>query len=108
MSPSDQTADLLSKRLVEALQPCPLKVVLFGSRARNDAAADSDYDLLVVWTTDLPPAERAYVANRAVRDLGVAVDVVVMTPDEVAAQADWCSSIVHTALREGRVLHEAA
>jgi len=108
MSPSDQTADLLSRRLVDALHPCPQKVVLFGSRARNDAVADSDYDLLVVWATDLPPAQRAYVANRALRDLGVPVDVVVLTPAEVAAQADWCSSIVRTALREGRVLHEAA
>jgi predicted nucleotidyltransferase len=92
--------------LVDALHP--LRIILFGSRARGDARTDSDVDLLVVAETDLPPGERNFLASRAVRDLGLPTDILVVTPRELERLRTWMSSIVAVALREGRVLHEAA
>ncbi len=42
--------DRVVRRLIEAFEP--VAVYLFGSRARGDAAADSDYDLMLVLSDD--------------------------------------------------------
>ncbi len=48
----------LVRRLVEAYEP--ERIYLFGSHARGDAGADSDYDLLVVVPEAAPP-ERSLI-----------------------------------------------
>ncbi|MBN1606249.1 MAG: nucleotidyltransferase domain-containing protein [Polyangiaceae bacterium] len=109
MATSERDAEQLHAlvaALVDALRP--ERIILFGSRARGDARMDSDVDLLVVAETDLPPAQRAFLANRAVRDVGLPTDIVVVTPAELQRLSTWMSSIVAVALREGKVLHEAA
>src|SRR5690348_3959414 len=69
------------RRLVEALQP--ERIYLFGSRARGDAHADSDYDLLVVvpeaHDSTLHLSQRAYGSLHGVQ---LPVDVLVMTRTE--------------------------
>ena len=98
--------DALVTALVDALHP--RRIILFGSRARGDAREDSDVDLLVIADTELPPDERSFRAHKAVRDLGLATDILVVTPGEVERLRTWMSSIVAVALREGRTIHEAA
>jgi predicted nucleotidyltransferase len=44
------------RRIVDAYHP--LRIYLFGSKARGDAGPDSDYDLLVVVADDAPPELR--------------------------------------------------
>lgn len=84
------------------------RIVLFGSRALGTAGADSDYDLLVVADTDLPPHERAFAARKATRFLGTPLDLLIYTPHEYALLRGWRSSIVAAAEREGQVIYEAA
>ena len=107
-SPSidEDRLDEIVGALVRALSP--RRVILFGSRARGDARPDSDLDLLLVVDTDLPLPKRLFVANKAVRDFGLPIDLLVLTPEEVERLSSWSSSVVPAALREGRVLHEAA
>jgi predicted nucleotidyltransferase len=97
----------LVRRIVRAVDP--LKVILFGSRARGDERAESDVDLLVV----MPDAwagvgqRRAAVTIRgALRDLPVAKDVVVTTPAEIAREGHLTGTILQLALAEGTVLYE--
>lgn len=42
--------------LARSLEPRPERAVLFGSAARKEADADSDIDLLVVWSSDADEA----------------------------------------------------
>ena len=94
----------MTRRIVERFDP--LQVILFGSHARGDAHADSDVDLLVVF----PHLENKRSAAVAILSLlsgsGVAKDIVVTTPDEIAARGHLIGTVLEPALREGRVLYD--
>jgi predicted nucleotidyltransferase len=92
------------------LQACPSisLIVLFGSRARGEAGADSDYDLLVVAPPDVPAGTRAARLRLALWDVPGSFDVVVVSETDFEATRGFRSGLVHRALAEGVVLHEAA
>jgi predicted nucleotidyltransferase len=101
------TAELLQeivRRIVEAGDP--LKIVLFGSRARNQARLDSDIDLLVVEQSTLPRYRRSPRYYRATLGTFPARDIVVWTPEEIEQWASVSNHFVTAALREGKVLYE--
>ena len=93
-------------RLVRELSP--QKIVLFGSRARGDAREDSDYDLLIVMDTDLPPGPRGRRAYLALSGLGVSADIVIYSAAELEVYSKWISNVARRAVEEGRTLFEAA
>ena len=84
----------------------PLRVILFGSRARGTARFDSDIDLLVI----LPQVENSRKAaveiRRALADMPVGKDIIVSTPAEVSRFGDFVGHILRSALQEGVVLYE--
>ncbi|HMN41679.1 MAG TPA: nucleotidyltransferase domain-containing protein [Phycisphaerales bacterium] len=84
----------------------PRRVVLFGSRARGTARPDSDVDLLIVMETPLPFYERIRSVLRLFGVRPWSMDVIVLTPDEAAAQRTQRNSIIARAEREGEVLYE--
>ncbi|MFO7899063.1 MAG: nucleotidyltransferase domain-containing protein [Planctomycetota bacterium] len=98
--------DEVVRRIVEVASP--EKIILFGSRARGAARGDSDLDLLVVKPSDEPRFRRAVPLYLALRDIDVALDVLVYTPEEIEEWRDVRQAFVTTALREGKVLYERA
>ena len=100
-----QILDDIIQRIVEVAQP--EKIILFGSAARGDMNRHSDVDLLVV----KEGMHRRDVAGRIYENLwgvGAAVDVVVVTPADVERYKDSHALVIKPALREGRVVYEAA
>ena len=83
----------------------PQRIVLFGSRAREDTHQDSDLDLLIVEESTLPRHRRPIPYLRALLGLFPAKDVMVYTPAEIAEWAGVPNAFVTTALRDGRVLY---
>lgn len=94
------------RRLVERF--APLRIILFGSRARGTAERDSDIDLLVV----LPELHDKYMATvemlRELRGLGIPVDVVPTDPEEVKRRGHVVGSVLREAIRHGKVVYERA
>jgi predicted nucleotidyltransferase len=86
----------------------PVKIVLFGSRARGDAGPDSDYDFLVVERDPQDRHAEMVRLGRALRPLGMPFDVVVVSERYADDWGGVEGSMVHAALTEGRVLHAAA
>ncbi len=94
------------ERIVAALRELgAVKVILFGSVARDEIRASSDLDLIVVMETDEPFLDRFLMVREAVKPQ-VACDILVYTPEEFE-QMPHHSFLIRTALREGRVLYEA-
>jgi predicted nucleotidyltransferase len=89
------------RRLVAAAPGA--RVVLFGSYARGEANAISDLDFLVVEPGDDDGSE-AVRLMRALRELRVPTDVIVVSERYAEEWRDVRGSLVHAALSEGRVL----
>jgi predicted nucleotidyltransferase len=100
--PAATLADIL--RRVVAVAP-PDRIVLFGSAARGDMGPDSDVDLLVVESGVTHRRRLAQQIHQAFFGLGIPVDVVVVTPEDVLAYRDKVGTIIEPALREGREVY---
>ena len=82
------------------------RVILFGSYARGDAGADSDLDFLVIEPAVGSRRAETVRLRAALRPLRVPVDVLVVTEDQVRELGHIPGTVLHAALREGRVLHD--
>lgn len=83
-------------RIVRAMDPT--RIILFGARARGEARADSDYELLVI-LPEVPDRMAARVAvRRSFEDVPVPADIHVASVDEIDGQP---SGALYWALKEG-------
>lgn len=100
-----KTLDDVIRRIVEVARP--KKIVLFGSAARGTMGPHSDVDLLIIQdgSDSLDLTTRIY---ERLYGVGVAVDAVVVTPKDVERFGGSHSLVIKPALREGRVVYEAA
>ncbi len=85
----------------------PTRIVLFGSRARGEAAPDSDYDLLVVLPGSIDRKAETLRLMRAFRGEPIPIDLVVIGESDVDPLRARLTSVVRAALEEGRVLYAA-
>ena len=94
----------ITRRIVEGVNP--LRVIMFGSRARGDFDTDSDIDIFVEMETEDNPVERRLKVRKLFRDRWWPMDILVYTPDEVRARENSLASIVPLILAEGKTLYE--
>lgn len=93
-------------RIAERFQPD--KIILFGSRARGQGGVDSDADLLVVMAVEGSKRKQAVQIDLALGGIPIPIDLIVVTPEEVDKYRDAVGTIIHEAVREGKVLYERA
>ncbi|MBI5032366.1 MAG: nucleotidyltransferase domain-containing protein [Chloroflexi bacterium] len=98
-----KTLNLIVKRLVTRFDPD--QIILFGSHARGTARPDSDIDLLVVLPITGSKRAKQIEMRIALHDIRVPKDIIVATPDQVARQKNIVGTLIHPALREGKVLY---
>ncbi len=101
---SPEILEEITRRIVESVQP--VKIVLFGSHAWGHPNADSDLDLfVVVRSSDQPAYRQARGIYRSLRGIGVPVEVVVQSDEEVERSRKVVTSLARKVMEEGRVLH---
>ncbi len=103
---AESTLDEVTKRLVE--QFAPTRIILFGSQACGTADDRSDVDLLVVCPVTGRKRDLMVAMDRALSGLGIARDVIVLTPEEYERSRHIPGTVARPAALEGRVLYDSA
>lgn len=109
MTESDKTKmriDDAVKKIVDQFHP--VKIILFGSHARGSAGLESDVDLLVVMDVKDSKRRQAVEIDLALSDRTFPLDLIVVTPEEFERYRDMAGHILYPAVREGKVLYDAA
>lgn len=84
----------------------PEKVILFGSYARGDAHAGSDIDLMVIAKEVSNRGQAMLALHRIVGYVGVGVDVLIYSEQEIERRGQVPGTLLYQALREGKVLYD--
>jgi len=94
------------RRLIDAYQP--ERVYLFGSKARGDSGAESDFDLMVVVRDNVPlELRRSRLAYQVLRGTATAADVLVWTRQSFDERLHLKASLPYTIISEGKLLYAA-
>ena len=90
------------QRIVQVADPD--RIILFGSAARGEMRPDSDFDLLVI-KRGIHRRRLAQAIHRQLLGVGQAVDVVVVTPEDVEHYRHSAGMVIESALREGKTIY---
>ena len=91
-------------RIVEVAHPD--QIILFGSAARGDMESHSDVDLLVVKEGTFSRGALTEEIYMNLIGAGRAVDVLVVTPEEIKRYQKSPSLVINPALKEGQVIYD--
>lgn len=83
----------------------PIKIILFGSRARGSARPDSDVDLLVIERDPVAQRRESVRLRRLLKDFKVPIDIVVFGQSFAERYSDIPGSVLYPAFREGKVMY---
>lgn len=92
------------RRVVKVARP--EKIVLFGSGARETSSTHSDLDLLVITPGGIHRGRMTEEIYMSMKGVGQAVDIVVVTQEDVERYGDNPYLVIHPALRDGKVIYE--
>ena len=84
----------------------PTRIILFGSQTRGDDNANSDVDLLVVFPDAADKRKIAIEIRRTLSEFNIPKDILVTTPAEIDRRGHLIGTVLHTALREGKIIYE--
>jgi predicted nucleotidyltransferase len=102
--PADLLAEVI-RRIVEVAHP--ERIILFGSVARGEAGPDSDIDLLVVKAGVGHRTRLAQRIHQSLFGIPAAIDVLVVTPEDVQRYGKGVGSVIRPALQDGREVYAA-
>jgi len=92
------------RRLVDAFDP--LRIVVFGSYAREEMHSSSDLDLLVVLPEVEHKRDAAVAMRRELSDLPISIDVHPTTPEEIERRGWIKGTLLQAALSDGRDIYQ--
>ena len=82
------------------------KIILFGSCAWGTPDESSDLDIFVIVPQSTEPSyRRVRPILKSLHGIGVPIDVIVQTHDEVERGRQVATSLIKTVLEKGRVLY---
>lgn len=102
---AQEQIEKILKRIVNRYKPD--KVVLFGSYAHGNPTEDSDLDLLVVRSSNLPRYKRAREIRKYLWGItDVPKDIIVYTPEEIDDWKGVEEAFITNIMKKGKILYE--
>jgi len=101
----EETLREIIHRIVEVAQP--EKIILFGSAARGEMGPNSDVDMLVVKSGEYDASRLTGDIYMNMHGVGEAVDVILVTPEQVERYRHTHCLVIAPALREGKEVYHA-
>jgi predicted nucleotidyltransferase len=101
--PTAEKLQIAVDRLVATAHP--KRIILFGSRARGNADARSDVDLMVIKETVANRSEELVELDRALTGLTLPVDLLLVSEAEFEERAAQPGTVERAARGEGLVLY---
>jgi len=102
---SAETLQEIIKRITDVAHPD--RIIMFGSSARGEMGPNSDVDLLVIKGGDFSYHKLLGDIYMNLHGVEEAVDVVLVTPEQVEKYKDTHCLVIAPALKEGREVYHA-
>lgn len=102
---SNQKLEEIIQRIVQVAQP--ERIILFGSAARGEMGPHSDVDLLVIKGGEFHQGHLTAEIYMNLHGVGQAVDVILVTPEQVEKYRNTHYLVIAPALREGKEVYHA-
>ena len=103
---SQSALEEIIRRVVRVAQP--ERIILFGSAARGTLGPNSDVDLLVIKNGKFDRIDLTGEIYLNLIGVDYAVDVIVVTPEDVERYGKSHALVIKPALQEGKVIYDAA
>ena len=100
-----EAIEYLTKRIVAEINP--LRILVFGSAAREEHKPDSDIDILVVVPEGVHRRHTAQLLYRRIQGVKVPFDILVATPSDLERHKNNIGLIYRTILLEGKEVYAA-
>jgi predicted nucleotidyltransferase len=100
---SEEKLQEIIRRIVRVAHP--EKIILFGSAARGEMGPNSDVDLLVIKRGEYHQGHLTGDIYMNLHGVGQAVDVILVTPEQVERYRDTNCLVIAPALRQGREVY---
>jgi len=104
-SVNQEVLEEIIRRVVEVAQP--ERIIWFGSAARGEVGRNSDVDLLVIKRGKYDRGGLTEKIYLSLHGVGEAVDVVVVTPEQVEKHRETHWMVICPALREDREVYHS-
>jgi len=94
----------ITRQIIEKYKP--EKIILFGSFAWGKPNKDSDFDILIIKETRKSHYRRIPEVRSYLHDVNRAMDILVMTPKELARRIQLGDFFIKNILQKGKILYE--
>lgn len=100
----DTKLEKIVNKILEIIVPD--KIILFGSRARNEFEENSDYDILVVKSGITNKREICKKIYRNMFGTNASVDIILEVPDVLEVYKNSAGHIYKHILNDGKIIYE--
>jgi len=102
---SEEKLQEIIRRVVQVTQP--ERIILFGSAVRGKMGPNSDVDLLVIKGGEFHQGRLTGEVYMNLHGVGQAVDIILVTPEQVERYRHTHYLVIAPALREGKEVYHA-
>lgn len=100
----DKTLEEIVRRILNKIST--QKIILFGSRSREDYSENSDYDLLVICDDDIDVKKISKEIYSQFIVINKGIDVIIRPKKYIKESLKYVNSFINSIIKEEKVIYE--